>query len=233
MPSRSRFALGSCIAAALLSTAVCGGCASKGKSLGQTLAFWEEVDVDPRGTQAPNLQMEDLKKQRGELAGLAADQQQAKAAELAERYRNESDPILRAQVVRTIAVCGSPAAGETLKAALADSERDVRLAACDAWAAHGGPQAIAMLGQTLRSDKSKDVRIAAARALGKLGPDVVPVLSVALDDPDPALQYRTMQSLRQVSGKDFGDDVAAWREFTRGGAPKEISTVQRMKLEYF
>ena len=33
--------------------------------------------------------------------------------------------------------------------------------------------------------------------------------------------------------KDFGDNVAAWREFTRGGTPKEISTAQRMKLEYF
>jgi hypothetical protein len=39
--------------------------------------------------------------------------------------------------------------------------------------------------------------------------------------------------LRSAADKDFGDDVNAWREFVQGGAPAEISTVQRMKLDYF
>src|SRR5687767_7483114 len=108
MPSRHRLVPVCYVAAAIFSAVVCGGCTTPGKSLGQTLAFWEDVDVDPRGAQAPHLQLAELKKQREALPALAVDQHQAKAAELAERYRNEADPILRAQVVRTIAVCGSP-----------------------------------------------------------------------------------------------------------------------------
>ena len=80
-----------------------------------------------------------------------------------------------------------------------------------------------------------DVRLAAGRALGQLGgDDAVAALRPALDDPDPALQYRAMQSLREITGKDFGDNVVSWREYVRGeGAPAEISLVDRMKLQAF
>jgi HEAT repeat protein len=219
----------------LVVTTACFGCSSTPDWM-QSMAFWNsDDDKDPRGTLSPKLQMEQLQALREELPALPTDQHAAKAAELAQRYRNESDPLLRAQIARTIARCANPAAAETLSAALYDSERDVRIAACEGWGDHGGPQAAPLLGHTIRKDKSTDVRIAAARALGKLkdDPQVVQMLAPALDDPDPALQYRAVQSLREATGKDFGDGVAGWREFARGGAPKEISTVQRMKLDYF
>jgi len=215
--------------------ALCGGCLNKaGPEWAKKVAFWENDDVDPRGTVSPAKQMEELQALRKSLPTSGLDVQQAKAAELAQRYRNESDPILRGQIVRTIGLCGSPAAGETLRAAMFDSEPDVRILACTAWGDHGGPMAVPALSEALRKDKSKDVRMAAARALGRIGgPDVVAALAPALDDPDPALQYRAVQAMRASSGKDFGDEVGAWREFARGGSPKEISTAQRMKLDYF
>lgn len=197
-------------------------------------AFWGKPDSDPSGAPAPRELVEQLQTMQEEIPQMPPEQQQAKAAELAQRYRNESDPILRAQIVRTIARCGSPVAAETLSAALGDSDRDVRIICCDAWAYHGGPLAVPQLSKTLRLDKSNDVRMAAARSLGSLkGPEVVEALAPALDDPDPALQYRAIQSLRKSTGKDFGDDVNSWREFAHGGAPAEISTVQRLKLDYF
>jgi HEAT repeat protein len=178
--------------------------------------------------------MEQLQKLQAEIPAMSPEAQQAQAADLAQRYRNESDPILRAQIVRTIACCGSPAAGETLSSAARDTDRDVRIACCDAWAVHGGPQATPSLATMLRHDRSNDVRMAAARSLGRLsGPEVVEALAPALDDPDPALQYRAVHSLRKATGKDFGDNVSAWREFVHGGSPAEISTAQRLKLDYF
>lgn len=215
-------------------TTACLGCSSQPEWV-KSLAFWQGTnDVDPRGTLAPKLQMEQLQELRETLPGLPPDQQAAKAMELSQRYRVETDPLLRAQVVRAISRCAHPAAGETLSAALHDSDRDVRRAACEGWGDHGGPQAPVLLGQAIRKDKSMDVRIEAARALGKLkDPEVVQMLAPALDDPDPALQYRAVQSLRQSTGKDFGDNVVSWREFANGGRPEEISTAQRMKLDYF
>lgn len=197
-------------------------------------AIWGKPDVDPSGAPTPRELMTRLQTLQKDIPSMSPEAQHAQAVELAQRYRNESDPILRAQIVRTIACCGSPAAGETLAAALGDSDRDVRIACCDAWAVHGGPQAVPNLSTALRHDKLSDVRMAAARSLGRLsGPDVVQALAPALDDSDPALQYRAVQSLRNVTGKDFGDDVNAWREFVGGGTPAEISTVQRLKLDYF
>jgi HEAT repeat protein len=56
------------------------------------------------------------------------------------------------------------------------------------------------------------VRLKALRELGALGSDAaVPALARALEDPDPAIQYRAVGSLKQVSGRDLGDDVNAWR----------------------
>jgi hypothetical protein len=42
---------------------------------------------------------------------------------------------------------------------------------------------------------------------------------VALDDRDPAMQYVGVQSMKALTGKDYGGDVAAWRELAGGGSP--------------
>jgi len=34
-----------------------------------------------------------------------------------------------------------------------------------------------------------------------------------LEDGDPAVQYRAVASLKQVSGRDLGNDVNDWREW--------------------
>jgi hypothetical protein len=95
------------------------------------------------------------------------------------------------------------------------------VAACQGWGSHGGPLAVAQMSEAIRKDSSVDVRLAAGRALGQLGgDDAVAALRPALDDPDPALQYRAMQSLREITGKDFGDNVVSWREYIRGEAAR-------------
>jgi HEAT repeat protein len=81
-------------------------------------------------------------------------------------------------------------------------------------------QAVTELGRTLASDTDLDVRMAAARALGTFNDRAaIESLGVALDDPDPALQYCAIQSLRTATGRDYGGDVAAWRQAAQGIEP--------------
>jgi HEAT repeat protein len=214
-----------------------GGCSSTQARPNwmRNMVFWEERESDPRFKgPTPAEQIELLRKQINQTSAMSAGEQDALAKDLSEKFKNEADPLLRREYVRVSAGCGSPAAGETLTAALADSEPDIREVACDAWARHGGPQAIPKLAETMKHDSDRNVRLAAVRALAKIGgSDAITAVAPALEDPDPALQYRAVQSLREMTGKDFGDNAVAWREYIRGGSPPEISTVERLKLKAF
>lgn len=71
-----------------------------------------------------------------------------------------------------------------------------------------------LLGERFLKDAELDVRLSAIRTLGSLRDKAaIPTLAKALEDPDPAVQYRAVASLKQVSGRDLGDDVNAWREW--------------------
>lgn len=201
----------------------------------QTMAFWDKKEVDKAYQgDIPAKRVEKMREEALAMSTLPPAEQQAKADLWATQFRNEADPLIRAELVKAIAACGSPTAADTMRAAMLDGTRDVRIAACEAWAKHGGPQAVPTLSVAVRKDASVDVRLAALRALGTIGgQDALAVLGTALDDDDPAMQYRAIQSMRKISGKDFGDDVAAWREFAKGGSPQEISVVQRAKLDVF
>jgi len=104
---------------------------------------------------------------------------------------------------------------------LSDPDAEVREAACEAWGKQPGAETVAVLGGVLTGDIDLDVRLAAARALGRSkDPAAVTVLGEALEDRDPAMQYRAMLSLRKVTGKDFGVDVNRWQQYVRGETPK-------------
>jgi hypothetical protein len=142
------------------------------------------------------------------------------AVDLGRWMRDEKDPILREEIVRALARIDAPTAKRLLGAALQDPVAPIRVAAVEAIAEQGGPGAVEILGAALQKDDNIDVRLAAARGLGKLkDPRAMPALAAALESPDPALQYRAMQSLKSATGKDFGDDVSAWREYAQGGNP--------------
>jgi HEAT repeat protein len=88
----------------------------------------------------------------------------------------------------------------------------VRTTACEVWGKRGGAEAVQLLSQRFQTDEELDVRLRALRMLGKLeDKDAIPVLARALEDPDPAVQYRAVAALKQVSGRDLGNDVNAWR----------------------
>lgn len=165
--------------------------------------------------------------------GLTADQRleenaaQAKAAKagshadqveftrkLVEAMLAEHDPRVRCGILEVAAEFDTPAAASICRGALDDPDERVRIAACAAWRQRGGPEAVELLANRYRTDAEIDVRLRALRELGQLGDkEAVPVLAKALEDPDPAVQYRAVGALKRVSGRDLGDDVNKWREW--------------------
>ncbi len=170
--------------------------------------------------------LRELAKRAQELA--PAEQQKA-SSEIAQALSNEDDTLVRAQMLRTIAVMPTKTAGAMLAAGLQDSDRDVRVACCEAWGQRGGDDAVRLMTDAFANDADVDVRLAAARALGELkDPRAVQTLGGALDDQNPAIQYRAIESLRKITGKTY-IDIKDWRQFVQGKEPEQPSIAARLR----
>lgn len=162
---------------------------------------------------------------------MSPSEQQRAADEIANALGKgrEDDILVRAQMLRTIAMFPTPLADKILTLGLQDSDHDVRVACCEAWGERGGDEAVRLMAQTLGSDTETDVRLAAARSLGQLkDPKGVQALGAALDDLNPAIQYRAIESLRKISGKTYSD-IKDWRQFAQGRPPEEPSLAARLR----
>ncbi len=163
-------------------------------------------------------------------------EQQRITADLANEIKRESDPLMRRQILRTLVAYPTPVSNAILLAALGDSDAAVRALACECLGKRGGKEAVQELARVSTSDTEIDVRIAAVRAMGQTGdPATLGPLAESLADPNPAIQFRTQESLRAVSGHDFGNDVHAWREYAKNGksdAP-EPGLAERIRRAFF
>ncbi len=184
------------------------------------------ADLDKYGPVA--FQRIDVVKKYGEYAAKGSEtEKQQVASRLAIDIQTEQDPLVRIQIIRTLAGIPNETAAGVLGAGIKDPDSEVRIAVCEAWGKRTGhskspdePSA-RMLAETLSSDTNIDVRLAAAKALGaaKNDPRAVGALAIALKDPDPAMQHRSVASLKQVSGQNFGDDVQKWQQWATTVAP--------------
>lgn len=206
-----------------LSLLVCCGCAdTRAKMNHSWKKTWGYVDDHPnRPTiQSPNERVLELRALAEEAPKRSQDEQEEVSANLAKAIRTELDPFIRAEIVRTLARFQTASATAVLSAGLQDPDTSVRVACCEALGKRGGPASVQALSEALTNDTDIDVRLAAARALGETkDASAVAALGQALEEADPALQLRAVESLRLVSGREFGNDVAAWREFAAGREP--------------
>ncbi|HWA99753.1 MAG TPA: HEAT repeat domain-containing protein [Pirellulales bacterium] len=171
-------------------------------------------------------QMHELAKRAHEMS---PQEQEKESVELARAIQHEEDPLIRQQILRTLAVFSTPLSTTVLTAGAKDTDPNVRIACCEAWGKKKGPDSVKVLTEVLNSDTDLDVRMAATRGLGESGePAAIESLGVALDDKDPAMQHCAIVSLEKISGKRF-PDVSTWRTYVRGGSPEEESVVARMK----
>ncbi|MEX0643651.1 MAG: HEAT repeat domain-containing protein [Pirellulales bacterium] len=157
-------------------------------------------------------------------------EQQKLTDQLARQIQIEPDPLVRLAVVETIAEFRTPLSQEVLEAGLSDDDEAVRIACCQALGGRGDAASVPKLAAMLRSDQDMDVRLAATAALGKIkSPESMQALVAALDDRDPAMQYVGVQSMKSVTGKDYGPNVEAWRQVATGGTslPPEVPSIAR------
>jgi hypothetical protein len=165
-------------------------------------------------------QLAEVEALRGSAHSLSPEQQRHWNTELAHILQTHANPLLRAACVETLAVFTVPESTEGLQLAAKDADSAVRTAACRAWGKRGGQAGLESLAEILGSDVDMDVRIAAARELRQFSdPAAYQALSLALQTDDPALQYRAIQSLKEASGKNFGNDFRAWQDFAEGKDP--------------
>lgn len=158
------------------------------------------------------------------IKALEADAKQAKAEGgdreieftrgLAEQLLGEHDARVRCEIVAVAGMFDTPSALAICKGAMQDPDERVRARACGVWRERGGAEAVQQLASRCRADRELDVRLRAIRMLGELEDEAaIPVLADVLADPDPAVQYRAVAALKQVSGRDLGNDVNVWREW--------------------
>ena len=183
------------------------------------------------GVKTPAERKAELRALADSAISATPEEKQRVSQQLVAAIRMEKDPLLRLEIIRALGRYPGPEADAVLKAALGDADTHVRIATCEAWAKRGDSQAVQLLSETLRSDVEADVRLTAAVALGETkNRDAVAALGEALNDADPAMQYRAMLSLQQVTGKDLGNDVTRWQRYIRGELPEAApSLTERMR----
>ena len=165
-------------------------------------------------------------------------EKQKVADDLARSIQTEQDPLVRKQIIRTLATIPNETASAVLFTAIKDPAPEIREEVCLDWGTRAKAAATARKGapappgsiedtaarlraETLSGDTNVDVRLAAARALGNIqkDPRAVGALALALRDSDPAIQYCAVASLKETSGKDFGGDVSKWTAWAASVVP--------------
>ena len=205
-------------------------------SLGGTV---DKSDLIARYGKPPADRLDELVDLEKSSARLASHDQQRLSHELAQQIQQEKDPVVRRQIIRSMRNMKTPAADYILRAGLhGDKDTSVRVTCCEVLGQRGGTEAVRELLNVVQNEKNIDVRIAAMRAIGNAGdPAVVPALAIGLEPKeDPALQYRTAQVLTQLTGKNYGNDLPAWRSYVATGtAPKRAapSLAERARALHF
>jgi len=149
-------------------------------------------------------------------------EQQRVSAELTRLIHEDKNIMLRAAAVRSLAAFPAELSKPGIQFAAADENSQLRIAACEALGKLGDSAAVDILAALVEHDEDVDVRLAATRELANFSDQTsLRALGIALDDPNPALQFRAVQSLKIASGRHYGDDIAMWRSWIRGEEPIE------------
>ncbi len=183
-------------------------------------------------TDPADLLLHDADDRREALACIAAEaedegdtQLKAAAIDAARRFsdpRTEPDPALRAASLRVLGYLQVRSAIPLLIARLvagadADPTPAARVAAATVLGSFKGDSSTRALLDALR-DRSREVRLAAARELLGAGPstDVDEALIGVLRDEAPEVRFVAWRSLRRRLGSDLGLDPGTWATWLRG-----------------
>lgn len=227
---------------ALPALAVCcllcaSGCQATGRGVrGLFKHTFTKSEAEKLGIKTPKDQVDDLRRLAKQAKKLPTAEQERIVAALAAEFPRESEGWVRREMLRTLAQFPQPEAGAVLVSGLSASEVETRRVACEALGTRGDKIAVQELSRVLASDTNVDVRLAAIKALGRAGDKgaMVP-LSEAMVDGDPALQIHAQEALVAVSGRDYGNNVQAWREFAQRGTTQaaEVSFAEKLLRTFY
>ena len=196
--------------------------------------MWPFRDNERTSYSTPAMRSDAIREFAARSNGLDTPEQQELTAQLARQIQVEPDPLVRGTIVETLAAFNTPLASQVMAAGLRDSDPIVRRKCCHYLGERGDLAAIEPLAHALREDKEMDVRVAATKALGRMqSPEALKALTAALEDRDPALQFAAVQSVKQISGQDFGGDVRAYLQYAQGENPTitkpQTSVAERLR----
>ncbi len=178
--------------------------------------------------------IEELQVLDKQIASMPAEDQERWAMTLEKLIGKDPSPEIRAKAIATISKVQHPATTRALNRASTDEVEKVRLAACAAWGEQHDDAGRDMLINLANSDESTSVRAAAIKNLGEFDdPQVRQAFATLIDDNSPLIQYQVAQSLKKVSGQDYGGDFASWKKYLAGETvpPPEQKTMTARTLD--
>jgi hypothetical protein len=136
------------------------------------------------------------------------------------------DPLVRAAALQALARHGDAADAVLVAKSLVSPFRQVRLAAAKALQRLHDPAVADLLWPRLvNAEEDSDVRTEVAIALGQYPtPAVFNALVAALSQRELAVNTAALDSLRMITGKDFGIDEDMWLEHMVTAKPPLLET---------
>lgn len=142
---------------------------------------------------------------------LPMERQSFWAGHLDKMIENDDSAEMRRLAVRAAGNLGGPTSLAMIEKGLDDDSFKVRMEACSALGRQDNAEVTRMLAATVGTETNQDVKHAAMRALASQStPGAVDSLRLALADRNPATRDLAMESLRDATGKDYGDDPEVW-----------------------
>ena len=132
--------------------------------------------------------------------------------------RNDPDPYVRSIAIRALNRSRDPDSRPLFVESLSDASELVRLEAAKALVNLPDPAAAEPLMRLVtRPEEDRDVRIAAAEALGYYRRlEVARALTPRLSEHDFGVAWQARRSLQRMTGQDFFYNEAAWLEYVSG-----------------
>jgi hypothetical protein len=134
---------------------------------------------------------------------------------LVAKLQEGREPLaVRAVILRSLGDLGDRRARHAVAKAVNDPEGMIRVEACRALGKLGRPEDATTLARIMIVDNLEDCRIAAIEGIGSLKAQdsrIDRILLEGMDHEDPAIRLACYRALKQVTGKDLGNEPAAWR----------------------
>ena len=147
-----------------------------------------------------------------EAIGNIGDEQASKP--LANVVLNDSTAKVRLAAITALDKVGGKSESKAVIDALADSDPDVRGYAAELAASWAIQEGLPIITRMIKEDRANIARAACARALGVYNDiTAVPSLIVALDDGYSEVKLCALNSLKKISGQNYGNDKAAWNHW--------------------